>query len=223
MSTGPAGLLNQVKAVLFDLDGTLLDTAPDLVRALHELCARHDTHPPEFEFAARHVSTGAIGLTRLAFPDRDDAEQTELSQQLVEIYAGDLCVHTRPYPGVTEVLAALDERGMPWGIVTNKIERLTHPILAALGLAERSAVVVGGDTTPERKPHPAPILCATERIGIAPEAVAYVGDHRKDIDAAHAAGALSVSVTWGYTIPGEDPHAWDADYTIESPLELLTI
>jgi len=223
MNTGPAGLLNQVHAVLFDLDGTLLDTAPDLVRALHTLCDTHGAVPPDFDFAARHVSTGAIGLVRLAFPDRNEAEQTKLSQQLVEVYAADVCLHTQPYPGITTVLDSLDQRGLPWGVVTNKIERLAMPILDTLGMTERSAVIVGGDTTPNRKPHPDPIICAAERMGIAPESVAYVGDHRKDIEAGHAAGTLTVAVTWGYIIPGEDPWDWDADYTIEQPEELLSI
>lgn len=223
MSTGPAGLLNQISALLFDLDGTLLDTAPDLVRALHLLCEEEGAEPPDFELAARHVSTGAIGLTRLAFPDRSEAEHVAGSQRLVEIYAANLHERTRPYPGIEAVLDHLDERGLPWGVVTNKIERLTFPLLDALGLGQRSAVVVGGDTTPNRKPHPEPILCAAERMGIAPHTVAYVGDHRKDIEAAHAAGSLTVAVTWGYIIPGEDPYAWDADYTIEKPEELLSI
>ncbi len=223
MNTGPAGLLNQVSAVLFDLDGTLLDTAPDLVRALHKLCETHNAPLPEFDFAARHVSTGAIGLTRLAFPKHSDDEHIDLSQQLVEMYAANVCEHTQPYPGITTVLDGLDERNIPWGIVTNKIERLTTPILDTLELTQRSAVMVGGDTTPNRKPHPEPIICAADRMGIAPESVAYVGDHRKDIEAGHAAGTLTVAVTWGYITPGEDPRDWDADYTIEQPEELLSI
>jgi phosphoglycolate phosphatase len=209
--------------MLFDLDGTLLDTAPDLVRALVLLCEEKNVTPPDFDFAARHVSTGAIGLTSLAFPDYPDDEQTALSKQLVDIYTENLCELTRPYPGIESVLDHLDERGMPWGVVTNKIERLTLPILDTLGLKDRCAVIVGGDTTPNNKPHPDPIICAAGRINIAPEAVAYVGDHRKDVDAAHAAGSLTVAVTWGYIIPGEDPYDWGADYTIERPEELLSI
>jgi 2-phosphoglycolate phosphatase len=216
-------ILDDLNAVLFDLDGTLLDTAPDLANALFKVCASENVTPPEYAAVAQGISTGAIGLTRLAFPDRDEATQQDLCQQLVEIYAANICEHTRPYPGIPEVLTQLENANIPWGVVTNKLERLAVPILEKLGLLENCCIVVGGDTAARNKPHPDPILHALKELELAAEAVAYVGDHRKDIQAGRAAGTLTIAVSWGYIIPAEDPYSWGADYTIDRPEELLTL
>lgn len=216
-------LLNELGGVLFDLDGTLLDTAPDLVNALELLCAEQSTAAPEFEVAARQISNGAIGLTRLAFPDKSEDTQAALCRRLVEVYADNICVHTRPYPGVTEVLDHLDREKIPWGVVTNKMERLAVPILEALDLMENCRIVVGGDTAPRNKPHPDPINHALRELALAADAVAYVGDHLKDVQAGQAAGTRTVAVAWGYLITEEDPYSWGADYTIDRPDELLTL
>jgi phosphoglycolate phosphatase len=216
-------LLDKVRAVLFDLDGTLLDTAPDLVNALRKICSEENVPPPEYDLAARYVSTGAIGLIRLAFPDHTDADQKFLCQRLVDAYTSNICVHTRPYPGMVEVLTYLDAEKLPWGIVTNKLERLAIPILEALNLRKNCRIIVGGDTATKNKPHPDPINHALKQLGLAPECVVYVGDHQKDVAAGRAAGTLTVAVTWGYIIPGEDPYKWNADYTINHPDELLNL
>ena len=215
--------LQGLQAILFDLDGTLADTAPDLVAALQRVCAEQNIEPPAYDSAARNVSNGAIGLTRLAFPHHEEAEQMELCARLVEVYEANLCVNTVTYPGMRELLEQLTARDITWGIVTNKLRRLAVPIIDQLGLGDDCAVVVGGDTAARNKPSPDPILHALNELTLAPHAVAYVGDHRKDIEAAHAAGSLTVAVTWGYIIPGEDPYDWDADYTIERPEELLSV
>ena len=132
-------LLDGLDAVLFDLDGTLLDTAPDLVAALSAVCAEQSAAPPAYELAAGNVSNGAIGLTRLAFPEYPETEQQQLCARLVEIYTANICVETRPYPGVTAVLQHLDQENIPWGVVTNKLARLAEPILEALDIVRSAA------------------------------------------------------------------------------------
>jgi 2-phosphoglycolate phosphatase len=222
--TQPAGrLLGNLSAVLFDLDGTLLDTAPDLVNAVNIVCTEQSVAPPDFDTAARQVSNGAIGLTRLAFPHADTATQTQLCARLVEVYADNICIHTKPYPGMLEVLEHLNAESIPWGIVTNKMRRLAVPILETLGLLGSCKTVVGGDTAARNKPHPDPIHHALQELGYAAETVVYVGDHQKDVQAGQAAGTRTVAVSWGYIIAGEDPSAWGADYTIDRPEELLEL
>ena len=223
MTSQPSRLLANANAILFDLDGTMLDTAPDLVNAVNLICAEQAVTPPDFDTAARQVSNGAIGLTRLAFPQADETTQTQLCARLVELYTENICIHTKPYPGMQELLDHLNTNNIPWGVVTNKLHRLALPILDALGLLKHCQVVVGGDTAARNKPHPDPILYALDELGLAAESVVYVGDHRKDVLAGQAAGTHTVAVTWGYIINGEDPHAWGADYTITRPEELLTL
>lgn len=217
----PTSLAN-LQAVLFDLDGTLADTAPDLVAALNQVCTEQSTAPPAYAQAAGNVSNGAIGLTRLAFPDHDETTQQELCARLVEAYEANLCVNTVTYPGMRELLDELNRNEITWGIVTNKLRRLAVPIIEQLGLAEHCAVVVGGDTAARNKPAPDPIIYAMNELQLAPATVAYVGDHRKDIQAGRAASVRTVAVSWGYTVEGDNPYDWDADYTIERPLDFLT-
>jgi 2-phosphoglycolate phosphatase len=222
--TQPSGrLLSNLSAVLFDLDGTLLDTAPDLVNAVNIVCAEQSVTPPGFDMAARQVSNGAIGLTRLAFPNADEETQTRLCARLVEVYADNICIHTKPYPGMLEVLDHLNTENIPWGVVTNKMRRLAVPILETLDLIDHCKTVVGGDTAARNKPHPDPIHHALQELGYAADTVVYVGDHQKDVLAGQAAGTRTVAVSWGYIVAGEDPTAWGADYTIDRPAELLEL
>ena len=223
MSIATTPLLDYAEAVLFDLDGTLLDTARDLVNALHIVCDEEQQPAPDVEIAARYVSTGAIGLVRLAFPEHDEAALEALRQRLVTTYEQNLCIHTAAYPGIHEVLDELDRARIPWGVVTNKMKYLAEPILAHLDLLGRCATVVGGDTATHNKPHPAPIHFALEAMQIKPDRAVYVGDAEKDILAGKAAGTRTIAVTWGYIIPGHDPYRWDADYTIEEPIQLLSL
>ncbi|MDP7041707.1 MAG: HAD-IA family hydrolase, partial [Gammaproteobacteria bacterium] len=205
---------------LFDLDGTLLDTAPDLVGALFRLCAEEHQPLPDYELAAQHVSTGAIGLVRLAFPDHDEQKQELLRRRLVDAYAANLHDNTRFYPGMEDLLEHIETAGVRWGVVTNKIAELTEPLLEQLGLRRRMGTVVSGDSAAERKPHPAPVLLALEELGVAPEKTVYVGDAPQDIAAGKAAGTLTIAARWGYIIPGTNPNDWQADYTIDSPDEI---
>ena len=223
MSIASSRLLDYAEAVLFDLDGTLLDTARDLVNALHIVCEAEQQPAPDVEIAARYVSTGAIGLVRLAFPEHDEAALELLRQRLVTTYEQNLCVHTAAYPGMHKVLDELDNARIPWGVVTNKMKYLAEPILEQLDLLQRCATVVGGDTAAQNKPHPAPIHCALEAMQIKPDRAVYVGDAEKDILAGKAAGTHTIAVTWGYIIPGHDPYSWNADYTISDPVQLLSL
>jgi len=216
-------LLKQMQAVLFDLDGTLLDTARDLVNALEIVCAAQRQPAPDPQLAARYVSHGAIGLVRLAFPQLNATELEPLRAQLVQSYQQNICVHTVAYPGMLDVLKELDDNGIAWGVVTNKLRFLAEPILEQLDLRHRCATLVGGDTAAYNKPHPAPIEFALRELGVQPANAVYVGDAEKDVQAGKAAGTLTIAVTWGYIVPGENPADWSADYTIDQPQELLNL
>ena len=208
-------------AVLFDFDGTLADTAADLSRALNHLRTARGLAILPIEKLRPHASSGARGLLEAGLgilPDHP--EYTALREAFLHHYAGEICVETRLFPGMEELLAAIEARGLRWGIVTNKSTHLTRKIVAALGLERRAACVICGDTTPHLKPHPASLLRAAEELALEPAACVYLGDDLRDIQAAHAAGMRSVAVAWGY---GTDLHAWQADIVIRQPPELVGI
>jgi 2-phosphoglycolate phosphatase len=212
-----------IKAVLFDLDGTLADTAPDLGYAVN--CMREARGlPPLPASATRPVtSLGARGLLNAGFgiaPDHPD--YGAMREEFLLLYERNICRYTRLFPGTDELLSTLDARGLRWGIVTNKPEGLAVGVVEGFGWTRRCAVLVGGDTLPQRKPDPAPILLACERLGIAPGEAIYVGDDERDIVAARAAGMVSVAALWGYREPGDDPLQWGADHACTDPADLMT-
>lgn len=207
-------------AVLFDLDGTLVDTAPDMVAVLLDMQRDGGLDLLPYDLVRSQVSNGAAGLVRLAFPDADFVAAQQLHQQFLDRYQESLCVASSLFPGLDVLLDELDAGRHPWGVVTNKPGRLTVPLLAGLGLNQRAACTISGDTLPERKPHPAPLLLASRQIGIAPERMVYVGDARRDIDAGRAAGMFTIGVAYGYITEDDDPGAWDADVIVASPAEL---
>ncbi|HYK26022.1 MAG TPA: phosphoglycolate phosphatase [Steroidobacteraceae bacterium] len=215
-----AGAQRLCRAVLFDLDGTLLDTAGDLAQALDRLRAENALPPLGRERIRSFVSHGATALVRLAFPSVPEAEFLELRARLLELYGAAVCVHTRPFPGMLELIARLEQDGTRWGIVTNKPSALTEPLLEAVGLKSRSGVVVSGDTLAERKPHPRPLLYAAERLGVEPRECVYVGDAERDVLAARAAGMRAVVACFGYLGEGDDPRSWPADAWVDAPLEI---
>lgn len=207
MSVRASGL----RAVLFDLDGTLADTAPDLVAAVNRLLAE-EGRPPCPDAALRPlVSKGGRALLARAFPDRDEAAREALLPRFLATYGDALAVHTRPFEGVEALLAAIESRGWTWGIVTNKPERLARGVVEGLGWATRSRALVGGDTLPVRKPAPEPLWLAASQLGAVPDHCLYVGDDARDIVAAKAAGMPSAAAHWGYREPHEDPFDWGAD------------
>jgi 2-phosphoglycolate phosphatase len=210
-----------IKAVLFDLDGTLADTAPDLAYALN--CMRVARKMPELPVTATraYTSMGARGLLGVGLdvtPEHRD--YASMRDEFLGIYAANLCRESRLFPGMAELLDELERRGLKWGVVTNKAECYTHPLLKLLGIHHRAACVIGGDTTGKTKPDPAPLFAATDRMGIAAPACIYVGDDRRDVQAGRAAGMKTIVAKFGY-LHGNDPETWDADAMIDTPAELL--
>jgi N-acetyl-D-muramate 6-phosphate phosphatase len=219
-----AGLMRAVRAVLFDLDGTLIDSAPDLAGTGNDLRAARGLPPLPYEQFRPMVGAGARGMLGIALQvtPADDGFLA-LRDEFLGRYEQRMTQLTQVFDGVRPVLASLAAHGIPWGIVTNKAERFTHPLVVALGLHLGAAAVVCGDTTPHAKPHPAPLLEAARRVGLAPQACAYVGDDLRDVQAGRAAGMTTVAAAWGYLGLGEPIGAWGADHLIESPAELLNL
>jgi len=210
-----------IKAVLFDLDGTLADTAPDLTYALN--CVRGARGLPPLPLAATRpvASQGARGLIGAGFNlCPGDSGYDALRDEFLAVYADNLCRETRLFAGIPELLDRLEARAMPWGVVTNKAERFTLPLLDLLKVRGRTACVIGGDTTGRIKPHPEPLLAASRAIALPPAACIYVGDDQRDVEAGRAAGMKTAIAKWGY-LNGQDPENWNADCMIEEPLGLL--
>jgi phosphoglycolate phosphatase len=214
-------LATSIHAVLFDLDGTLLDTAPDLASALNALLEEEDASPLPFDEIRPHVSHGGAALVHLGFPAARDAEFERLRTRMLEIYRHGIARETRLFDGLGSVLEELERMHTPWGIVTNKPGWLTEPLLAALDLAARAACVVSGDSVAERKPHPLPMLHAARLIGLEPARCLYVGDAERDVVAARAAGMRALVARYGYLGPSDRPQDWNADGIIDRPEEIL--
>ncbi len=216
--------LTDIEAVLFDLDGTFADTAPDLAYALNQTLRHFGREPLPFETIRPVVSHGGVALIRLGFGlGPDDPGYAEHRQFLLDTYQDNLCRETRLFDGMAEVLEGLEMAGLSWGIVTNKPAWLTDPLMAALGLAERAGTIISGDTCAHNKPHPEPIHCACREIGAAPQRTVYVGDADRDMAAGRAAGNITVGALFGYIQPGDDPSGWQADHYIEQPRDLLPL
>ncbi|TSE26924.1 Phosphoglycolate phosphatase [Tepidimonas thermarum] len=210
------------QAVLFDLDGTLLDTAPDLGHAANLMRERRGLPPLDEAYYRPRASSGARGMIEAAFgltPQHPDYEAFRL--EYLDTYGAVLTRRTQPFDGVADVIAALERAGLPWGVVTNKVERFALPLTAAIPLFTHAATVVGGDTTPHAKPHPAPLLEAARRLDVVPDACLYVGDDERDIVAGRAAGMGTVAARYGYLGVDADVEAWAADAVIDAPPELL--
>ncbi len=218
----PKVLSATTEAVLFDLDGTFADTAPDLVAALNHVRVLHKLDTLPLEIARLQASHGSAGLIKLGFNvDFDSAEFPPLRDALLAHYSANICAHTTLFPGMDELINILEQRGLPWGIVTNKPHRFTLPLMQALNYAERAACLVSGDTCAHAKPHPEPLLHAAKIMGVKPENCLYVGDDKRDIDAGRAAGMKTLIALFGYIDPRADLNSWQADAAITTPLELL--
>ena len=213
----------QCSAVLFDLDGTLVDTAPDMVAVLQELQRTRGVDPVDYEVGRAHVSNGALGLLGLGFPGVEHTVGSELHTAFLERYALRVCEASVLFPGLADLLEALDAAGMPWGVVTNKPAHLTDPLLERLALAARSACTVSGDTLAQRKPDPAPLLHACELAGLLPQNTVYVGDASRDILAGQNAGMATVAAAYGYITPDDNPRSWGADRVAADTAELTQI
>ncbi|WP_347330223.1 HAD-IA family hydrolase [Marinimicrobium locisalis] len=217
-------LSKNIRAVLFDLDGTLLDTAPDFVVVVNRLLAEYDRPPLPAETIRRSVSNGARALVCLAFnidPEHTDFEP--LRVRLLEIYSEHLAVHTALFPGLQEVLDQLNEWSIPWGIATNKPAAFTIPLMEQLDLKPACECIICPDHVAERKPHPESLLLAAKNLGCEPEHIVYVGDHRRDIECGQQAGSVTIAAAYGYIEDDDDVDSWGADYRVEHGSEILGI
>jgi phosphoglycolate phosphatase len=213
-----------LRAVLFDLDGTLADTAPDLGRALNRLRTERGLEPLPIGVMRAHASSGARGLLKAGFGLTPEGEGYDaLRDRFLELYAENLCVDTRLFDGVLELLSMIEARPLPWGVVTNKAKRFTEPLLRTLAIGDRAACTVSGDSTPHIKPHPAPLLQAAMLLGVPAGDCIYVGDDLRDVQAARAAGMRFAAAGWGYLGDGADPRTWNADAVISDPREILDL
>ena len=212
-----------IDVVLFDLDGTLADTAPDLVAVLNRQLREHGKAPLPYALARNVVSNGAAGLIRLGFRLTPSVPvDAALHARFLELYGQNLCINSKLFIALTTLSDIGSRFRARWGIVTNKPASLTRPLIAALGLAG-AATVVCGDSLPQKKPHPAPLQLAAREAGAPPERCIYVGDAPRDIDAGRAAGMRTIAAAYGYLRPEDDPRGWGADALIGHPGELMGI
>lgn len=210
------------RAVLFDLDGTLVDTAPDLGDALNRMLQQRGRPALAAHAIRAQASHGSQGLIRLAFGVADgDPGFQELRREFLDHYAAHLADRSELFPGMATLLGAIDNRGIPWGVITNKPARYTEPLLDRLGLLRRAACVVSGDTCVRPKPDPAPMLHASRVVAVTPEHCLYVGDAERDVQAARAAGMPVVVALYGYLGEVDRPQDWGGDGYIRAPLDLL--
>ncbi len=208
-------------AVLLDLDGTLLDTAPDMVRAANMLRTQHGLEARPYDQLRPYVSHGSAAVLRAAFDGAEGVRLAALQNRFLELYRTHLVIETRLFEGFEEVLAALEAHSIPWGVITNKPGWLTEPLLQQLQLYERAACVLSGDSLPVCKPDPLPLLTAAQRLAVAPERCLYLGDALRDVQAARAAGMAALAARYGYIGVHEDTASWPVTAWIESPLDLL--
>ena len=210
-----------IRAVFFDLDGTFADTAPDLNLAVNRMRAARGLAPVPLTATRPVTSLGGRGLLGVGFGmTPEHADYRAMRAEFLALYEQNICQETRLFPGIPELLDGIEARGARWGIVTNKAEHLARLLLGELGLASRAACIVGGDTTPHLKPHPAPLLAACHATGVAPAMCIYVGDDRRDVESGRAAGAKTAAVRWGY-LNGGNPEDWQSDWLLECPEDLL--
>lgn len=217
-------LFSPYEGIFFDLDGTLADTAPDLVAATNKLLVARNLTPKPYEFLRPYASAGARGLLEGAFgisPDHEDF--AVLRDEFFSNYEKALLVDSKLFDGIDHLLDQMDAVSLPWGIITNKSERFTNPLTDLMGLRQRAVSTVSGDTTPYSKPHPEPILHAARISNIDPSKSIYVGDDIRDVLAGKAAGMKTVAAAYGYCGCKEPPEAWGADYIANNPLDLLQI
>lgn len=210
--------------VFFDLDGTLADTAPDLVAATNKLLTARNLSPKPYEFLRPYASAGARGLLEGAFGiGTDHPDFIALRDEFFSNYEKALLVESKLFDDMEHLLGQMEQANLPWGIVTNKSERFTNPLVELMGLGKRAVSTVSGDTTPHSKPHPEPILHAARIANVDPTKSLYVGDDIRDVIAGKAAGMKTVAAAYGYCGCKEPPEAWGADFLIHNPLDLLTI
>ncbi len=217
-----SGTHHIVKAILFDLDGTFADTAPDLAAALNHVRATKNLPPLPLTALRPQASHGSAGLLKVGMnitPDSYDFQS--LRDIFLDHYTRHICVNTKLFDGMAELVTTLEQRNIKWGIVTNKPHRFTVPLMEALDYAQRASCLVSGDTCAHAKPHPEPILAACKLLSVAPEQCLYVGDDKRDMEAAHAAGMRGIIAQWGYVSDDVSVKNWQAHGSVNHPVELL--
>jgi phosphoglycolate phosphatase len=208
------------RAVFFDLDGTLVDSAPDLVAAVQSLCAELGAPPPDVDAVRRVVSAGGRAMLRKGLSGANDAMIDQWLPRFLDIYSVAMTVHTRLYDGIADVLERLAARDVAWGIVTNKPGWLARPMLAQMDFHRGCTALVTGDCLPVRKPDPAPVRFACEQAGVDPAHAVMIGDDLRDVVSGRDAGARTIAAGWGY-LDGGDPHTWGADLVVDDPRALI--
>jgi len=217
-------LNKKISTVLFDLDGTLIDTAPDMAAALDILCDEEQHSRIPYSDVRPIVSNGSVALVTLAFGNElDELTLERLKKRYLEIYQDHLAVHSQLFDEMDELLQQLEQNNIKWGVVTNKPGWLTEPLMESLGLDKRAACIVSSDSTKNRKPHPEPMHYACSLTNAQPEECIYVGDARRDIEAGHNAGMKTIIAEYGYIENGENIKDWQADYHIQSPLQIFDL
>lgn len=210
-----------LECVLFDLDGTLVDTAPDLIACLNQALRQHG-YPIVDQAAVKPlISWGAMPMIRHALTEVDSATHERLLETMLTRYQDNIFVHSHFFDGIEAVLSRIEALGLKWGVVTNKRRRFTEPLMSAMKLTERAACIVSGDTTGNSKPHPEPMLFACQQAGVTPERCVYIGDAEHDIAAGRSVNMKTLAAVYGYLKAGDQPHAWGADDLIEHPDQLL--
>lgn len=216
--------MQHIQTVLFDLDGTLIDTAPDMACSLNLLLNEEGREEMPYQQIRPVVSNGSAALVELGFPDITDEQTSQrLKQRYLQIYEDNLCVHSHLFPGMNELIESIEQQHKNWGVVTNKPGWLTNPLMQQLKLSQRAACIISGDTTANRKPHPEPMLLACKQANSLAEQCLYVGDAQRDIEAGKNAGMQTIIANYGYIGDWEVTEQWGADFSINQPQELLKI
>ena len=224
MTTASRSTENAIRAVLFDLDGTLIDTAPDMAAALDILCEEEKHSCLPYSEVRPIVSNGSVALVTLAFGDQlESATLERLKSRYLEIYQDHLAVHSQLFEEMDDLLLQLEQKQILWGVVTNKPGWLTEPLMAALGLEQRACCIVSSDSTKNRKPHPEPLYYACKLATVEPEQCVYVGDAQRDIEAGQNAGMKTIIAEYGYISDEINIDDWQADYHIQSPSQILAL
>ena len=204
--------------ILFDLDGTLIDTAPDLVQVLNQMLAIHSQPPVPYAIARNEVSNGALGLIKLGFGDTlSDIELEKLRLEFLACYVKNPCNKAKLFDGIEDLLKFLEKQNIKWGIVTNKPQAMTEPLLKSLGIFTRAGSVVSGDRLPERKPHPAPVLLGAKELRVSSNFCVYIGDAPRDIEAGRAAGMATIATSYGYIRANDNVKDWNATMIVRRP------
>lgn len=220
----PTTTKTQLAAVLFDLDGTLIDTAPDFAVVVNQLCQQHQRPPLEYKAIRATVSHGARALITRAFGLQEgEGEFESLKAQLLQLYSQHLAVKSQLFPGIDKLLQQLEQQAIPWGIVTNKPRLYAQPLLEGLQLSKRCAVLVCPDDVSRTKPDPEPMYLACRQLGCKPSSVIYLGDHRRDIEAGNNAGMATLAVNYGYIEDSDPTLLWQADYIVDHASEIAAL